>query len=103
VVFLATKVAADQFIFEPPSLLLFFATHNFLQGRDLATLSNALKDEFVTVFKTDCALWIPLQVFNFSLVPVLWQPLLINSVCIAWTAFLSYVQSKPNTTVEPQT
>mgnify|MGYP001124223775 CR=1 FL=1 len=42
-------------------------------------------------FLADCAVWPLVQFFNFSLVPVPLQPLVVNVVNVFWNAFLSFM------------
>ncbi|KAI8618143.1 hypothetical protein BC830DRAFT_1110212 [Chytriomyces sp. MP71] len=86
------KVAADNFIFEPPYLSLFFLSTHTLSGTPVRESLAHLKADFWPTYVTDVLLWTPIQFFNFRFVPVHLQPQLVNLVNVGWNAFLSYVK-----------
>lgn len=77
---LATKVAMDLFIFDPPYLSVFF-----LMTNDVKTF----RERFPTTYFWDIVVWAPIQTINFRFFKPVWQPLVVNVVNIAWNAYLS--------------
>jgi hypothetical protein len=89
-----TKTLADLIIFDPPYLSFFFVATNAMQGHSLAESRKQLKQELVHTYKVDVAVWTPIQIFNFRFIPVVFQPLLVNSVNVGWNAYLSFVKHR---------
>ncbi|KAJ3404987.1 hypothetical protein HDU80_002052 [Chytriomyces hyalinus] len=86
------KVAADNFIFEPPYLSLFFLSTHTMSGTPLRESVEHLKADFWPTYVTDVLVWTPIQFINFLFVPVHFQPQFVNAFNIGWNAFLSYVK-----------
>lgn len=49
---------------------------------------------FWETYLADCVVWPPLQLINFSLVPLRYQVLYVNSANLFWNAFLSMMANK---------
>lgn|SRR3990167_2397363 len=96
--FVAGKVFADQCIFEPIYLLVFFsattALNHFDKPNTFELLKQKVKSEFVSTYIVDCTIWPTIQAVNFSIVPVRYHPLVVNTVNIGWNCFLDYVSHK---------
>lgn len=52
------------------------------------------REVYMTTYITDCVVWPPLQLINFSLVPLKYQVLYVNAVNLAWNTFLSLMANK---------
>ncbi|KAI9332649.1 hypothetical protein BDR26DRAFT_869083 [Obelidium mucronatum] len=99
-----TKVAADNFIFEPPYLSLFFLSTHTMSGTSLKDAWLHLKADFGVTYVTDILIWTPIQLINFRFIPVHFQPQFVNAFNIGWNAFLSYMKhegSHYHATAEP--
>lgn len=92
--YIAAKVAADQLIFEPPYLLLFFSLTSIMEGHTLHQIRSKLKQDYLSTFIVDCQVWPFAQVLNFRFVNPLYQSLVVNGVCVGWNAYLSFVKHK---------
>eukprot|EP01095_Lingulamoeba_sp_RSL-Kostka_P015936 TRINITY_DN752_c0_g1_i1.p1 TRINITY_DN752_c0_g1~~TRINITY_DN752_c0_g1_i1.p1 ORF type:complete len:193 (-),score=24.83 TRINITY_DN752_c0_g1_i1:183-761(-) len=98
--YIFSKIALDQCVFEFPFLFLFFASttylEDFLKKKPEPTkhLKEKLKNEYFPTYFMDCKVWIPIQILNFAFVPVKFQALFVNAVCVGWNAFLSYVSHR---------
>ena len=88
------KVGADMIIFDPPYLSLFFSFSTLMAGGDLKDLNSKISQEFKHTYIADVAVWTPIQLINFRYLPVLYQPILVNSVNVGWNAYLSFVQNR---------
>jgi hypothetical protein len=84
------KVLADEFLMEPPCLLLFFGYMNACEGGDLTTLKGKLETQFVASWLTSLTVWPVILLGTFRFLPVYAQAPLINVCCIAWDGFLSH-------------
>jgi hypothetical protein len=84
------KVAGDEFLMEPPALLMFFGYMNVCEGGTLRDFSSKVETQFFPSWCTSLAVWpvVLLGIFRFLPVPV--QAPVINVCCIAWDAFLSH-------------
>mmetsp|Transcript_1894 Transcript_1894/g.3774 ORF Transcript_1894/g.3774 Transcript_1894/m.3774 type:complete len:197 (-) Transcript_1894:34-624(-) len=89
-----SKTLIDNFIHVPffytPS---FYFTVGLLQGQSISEVWTTLRTEFVATVLPCWLLWIPLQWFNFTVVPVRFRTICMNAGCLVWNCYLSY-QSK---------
>jgi Mpv17 / PMP22 family len=53
-----------------------------------------LKSEYVSTYLYDCMIWMPVQVINFRFVPAPLQAIYVNTFCVGWNGFLSYVHNR---------
>ncbi|KAF8643684.1 hypothetical protein HU200_066744 [Digitaria exilis] len=74
--FVASKVAADGFLFGPLDLLLFFSYVGLGQGRMGGTI------------------WPAVQIANFRFIPVRYQLLYVNLFCLLDSCFLSWIEQQ---------
>lgn len=86
----ATKLLADQLVFSVLYPLFFMTVMGYLTGEDWKKISKKIKEKFWTIYMTDLVVWPPLQIINFSLVPLHLQPIFVNVLNIFWNAFLCY-------------
>lgn len=89
------KMFADVCLFDPLYLSLFFTATNVIEGQDGPHILEKLKKEFGSTYLADIVVWSPIQIINFRFIPVIYQPLLVQSVNVGWNAYLSFVQHKP--------
>ena len=82
----------DTIVFDPLYLALFFTTTTAMEGLGRVEIWAKLKDDFLSTWLIDVAVWTPIQTANFRFVPVLYQSLVVQSCNIGWNAYLSYVQ-----------
>ncbi|KAJ3368971.1 hypothetical protein GGF31_005932 [Allomyces arbusculus] len=89
-----TKLVGDLFVFEPPYLSLFFVATNIFSGHSASDTARRYQRDFWPTYKVDLAVWAPIQLVNFKVVPVPLQPVFVNAVNVFWNAYLSYVKHK---------
>jgi len=89
--YVGTKVLVDQCVFEPPYLCLFFATTSLMHGLSGSEIIHKVKKEVPSTYLVDCLIWPAAQFLNFRFVHVMYQALVVNSICVVWNAFLSYM------------
>ena len=63
------KVAMDQTMFAPTFLTGFFLLMNAMDGNNLQTGFNALKEKFGITLVNNWKLWIPASFLNFYFIP----------------------------------
>lgn len=114
---LVAKVYLDQFVFSVAYPIFFMVSTTMLMDLTdpntkftykvddtgkvkitLAPIKNSfdkgiknVKDKFLKIYMTDCAVWPLVQMANFALVPEHLQPVFLNCINIFWNAFLCYV------------
>lgn len=96
--FIGAKVAADTFIFGPVHLIAFFSWTGLASGKTWSQVKSDIVRDFIPAFVTESTVWPAVQVANFKFVPVQHQLLLVNSVCLldsAWLSWLKYQEDAP--------
>ena len=110
---LAGQVYADQFIFSAIYPVIFMMTTGVLidntkkEDWDYLILNKSInvnkitqsfdknwinvKDKYLTIYMTDCAVWPLIQIANFAFVPEIYQPILVNFINIFWNSFMCYI------------
>jgi len=84
------KVAFDEFLMDPPTLVLFFGYMNACEGGNFHTFINKIQTQFFPSWYTSLAVWPVVLLGTFRFLPVPVQAPVINVCCIAWDAFLSH-------------
>jgi|TARA_B110000208_G_scaffold180128_1_gene229552 protein Mpv17 len=83
----------DNFIHSPifyvPS---FYMSTAILQGIDFNTALTTLKRGYITTMLSTWLIWIPLQTFNFSVVPTKLRVLVLSVGCFFYTIQLDHLQ-----------
>jgi len=86
---ITSKVLADQLIFSPIYLCIFFYSVDLMNGKTLNETKEHLRKSFGNVFMADCALWPMAQMINFSYIPTKFAPFYVNILNLFWNTFLS--------------
>ena len=70
------------------------------------------KSVYVATYITDCLIWPPMQLINFTFIPLKFQFLFVNVVNLGWNTYLSLMANKSHSdphllstdaaTIEPQ-
>jgi len=84
------KVIADEFVLDPPCLLIFFGYMNVCEGGSWESFQQKLQHEFWRTWMTSLAIWPMVGLVTFRYVPVYAQAPILNTCCIVWDAFLSH-------------
>lgn len=61
------------------------------------------RDVYLQTYIADCMVWPPLQLINFTFVPVRFQFLFVNVASLAWNTFLSLMANTKHDAVEHKT
>jgi protein Mpv17 len=91
---LVAKVALDQLVWSPVGIAFFFGIQGAMQGVSLNDSYQKLKLLYWDVLKTNWTVWPGIQLFNFYMVPVNYQSVVVNTVAIGWNAYLSRKNSQ---------
>ncbi|GAA5822535.1 hypothetical protein JCM10212_004237 [Sporobolomyces blumeae] len=97
---LTARVAADQFLFTPVMVGVFFTSQTFLEGKGIDEAQRRLRESWWPTLQKNWQLWIPTQAANFAIVPVHLRLVVVNVVSLFWNAYLSYANSQAESTEE---
>ena len=84
------KVVADQGMFLPFFLGTFIVLNGYLKGDKHHQIARTFRQEYWSMLKISYFVWIPAQVFNFSLISLPYRVLFCNLVGLGWNAYLAY-------------
>jgi len=87
------RVCADQLVFAPVSLSIFYGYMGFMEGRSLKDTQYKLQQLYWPTLKANWILWPAVQALNFSIVPLKYQLPIVSTVNIVWTCYLSTMNS----------
>lgn len=88
-----TKLFLDQFILTPILLFLFFTSMSLMENK--SNIFAEFKAKFVKTFQTSCLFWIPVQFFNFVLIPPTLRITYISIAALCWVNILCYIKNVP--------
>jgi hypothetical protein len=92
-----TKVFADQLIYAPFCIVLFFAYSSWLSEGTPAKSWNEFvlkcKDSFTATFLADCSVWPVANFINFRVVPLVYRAPFTAFVQLLWQSYMSFVTS----------
>ncbi|XP_011264577.1 mpv17-like protein [Camponotus floridanus] len=88
-----TKLLADQFIFTPPLLVLFFTSMSLMEAK--SDILRECKIKFLHTFQTSCGFWLPVQLVNFMLVPPSLRVTYVSIASFCWINILCYLKNVP--------
>ncbi|KAI5791954.1 hypothetical protein EDC01DRAFT_103259 [Geopyxis carbonaria] len=85
------RVAADQLVFAPINMGVFFTVITTLEGGDL---KKKLDDSYWKGLKANWMLWPAVQTVNFTMVPLQHRVLVVNLVSLGWNSYLSFINTQ---------
>ena len=83
------RVAMDQLMYTPISLSVFFTFMTIAEGGGKSAVLKKFQDVYVPTLRANYMLWPTVQIINFRLMPIQLQIPFVNTISIAWTAYLS--------------
>jgi len=90
----ATKVAIDQFFWNPIFGLMFFGYLNATEGKSMEDYQKKISQDLKTAVMGSWAVWIPAHTVNFAFIPPAQRLLYINTIQIGYNVFLSFLGNK---------
>ncbi|XP_070161553.1 uncharacterized protein [Polyergus mexicanus] len=87
------KLFADQFIFTPPLLMIFFISMSLMEAK--LDIFQECKLKFLRTFQTSCGYWLPVQLVNFMLVPPSLRVTYVSIASFCWINILCYLKNVP--------
>lgn len=85
---------ADQLLFGPFSLALFFTYNHLVEEGGFAGLAERFKTDFSNALKSSYKLWPFVQFVNFYLIPLSYRLIFVNIFAVGWSAYLSNLNAK---------
>lgn len=89
----AVRVLVDQVTFAPLGIPLYFSVMSFMEGLSLKEVEMKIRGHWWETLKTHWCVWPMVQLVNFNYVPVRFQLLTVNVVCVLWMTFMSFKNS----------
>ncbi|GMM54487.1 hypothetical protein DAKH74_011030 [Maudiozyma humilis] len=83
------RVAADQLLFAPAGLALYYAAMAVLRGEPPATAAQRVRAELWPTLCANWCVWPWVQLVNFRWVPVEYRLGAVSGVAVLWNAYLS--------------
>jgi hypothetical protein len=124
--YIGAKIFADQFIFEPFNLALYFMATKTMEGAPLVPAVTEFKKQFPHLFLLDSAIWPLAQYINFRVrtsivtlsarffcgftffpaylgqyLPLPYQALYVNAVSLGWAVILSFMTHRSDDHAPP--
>ncbi|XP_011629799.1 protein Mpv17 isoform X1 [Pogonomyrmex barbatus] len=84
------KVACDQLFFAPSFIAVLLVAIGICQEKDIAKLKVKIANEYRDILINNYKLWPMVQLLNFSIVPLNYQALVVQSVALLWNSYISY-------------
>ena len=93
------KVLADQLVYAPFSISVFFlystcvnssTAFNF-QNNDGNKFVEKMKVSFYSTWLADCAFWPFVNLVNFRLIPIIYRPVFVGVAQVFWQSYVSHV------------
>ncbi|XP_063171877.1 peroxisomal membrane protein 2 [Candoia aspera] len=82
----------DHLIVSPVFVALFFLVMNVLEGKGMSAFSRKMKSGYWAALKMNWKVWTPVQVINFTYVPLQFQVLFGNFIALLWFAYLASIK-----------
>jgi protein Mpv17 len=88
----AAKLVLDQTAFTASFISVFFYYMTRMDGQSHEAAVSKIRRDLWSTVQANWMLWVPVQLANFSFVPVLYQVLVVNCTGLLWNCYLSYAQ-----------
>lgn len=88
------RVYLDQAFFSPAAVAFFFGSMSMLEGKGVDEATNRISHAFVPTLIRNWAVYVPVQVINFSIVPSHLRFVFVSVVSLFWNTYLSSVNAR---------
>ena len=95
---LLLKVLIDQTAWASSFTCYIYFCLSKLEGKSNTEAVNNARNLLWPTLLTNWTVWPAVQLFNFKLVPIQYQMVVVQIVAIFWNAYISYMQNKPSPT-----
>lgn len=86
----AAKIAIDQTAFTAAFISTFYYYMSRMEGNSHEAGVAKIKKDLWPTIQANWLLWIPVQLANFSIIPLPYQVLVVNFTGLIWNTYLSY-------------
>lgn len=69
------------------------------QGKSLAESTTHLRQDYLSITSSCWALWVPVQLVNFSLVPPQHRVVFVNTWNLVWNTVMDYIAHNDTATI----
>jgi len=90
---IGARVGLDQFVLTPNVVAIFFTSMAVLEGKDATHIKQKLYAHWQPTLIRNWAVFIPVQLLNFAVVPPQLRLLVVNCVSLFWNCYLSFANS----------
>mmetsp|Transcript_133742 Transcript_133742/g.415972 ORF Transcript_133742/g.415972 Transcript_133742/m.415972 type:complete len:184 (+) Transcript_133742:126-677(+) len=87
------KVLYDQALWAPVFYAVFLYVMTRMEFKSHGQAVEKVKRDFWTCYFTELLFWPGVMVANFMYMPAQMQPIVVSTLLVFWSAFLSWVQS----------
>jgi len=91
---LSLRVAADQTLFAPVFIGIFFHALGALEGKMFRENIQEWTGVWATTVRVNWVFWIPIQIINLGFAPARLQVLVSNFAGVVWNAFLTFMAER---------
>ncbi|GAB4814898.1 hypothetical protein N2152v2_001944 [Parachlorella kessleri] len=88
------SVFCDLAVFGSIHVIGFFTFLTLVEGGSWQDVGHKFRTDFWSTYAAECAFWSIVQTFNFSLVPVKYQLLVVNTAALFDSTFLCWARSQ---------
>lgn len=78
----------DQFLFAPLFTALYYYVRGLAQDRSIGTTTKQLRRDLPGIMKKNWSVWIPVNLINYSVVPLQQRVLFGSLVGVFWNAYV---------------
>jgi len=87
-----TKLAADQIVMIPVSIVLFFVSLGLLEGQSFHEMQHDIRHKGPSLFAVEWTFGPATQLFNFFVLPTRFRVLYDSIVCLLFDVYYSYIK-----------
>ena len=88
------KIALDQFVYTPPTTVLFFTYMAFSGGLPLHAALESAKRKLFPTLKVNWVVWPIVHSLTFSVIPLHYRVLFVSVAAFFWACFLSFAAAE---------
>ncbi|KAJ2156071.1 hypothetical protein GGF46_005430 [Coemansia sp. RSA 552] len=96
----AKRVAADQLVYAPMGIAVFYVAMNFMEGRGWQSAKARLREYYAPTLLANYGVWPLVQAVNFGYVPPMYRVPFSSVVSIFWNTFISWINAQSASTVD---
>lgn len=91
-----TRVAVEQSLITPPIVAIFFGSQALMEGKGWEVAKLRVEEKWWPTQIKSWSVWIPVQLFNFAVVPHMLRVPFASVVAVFWQAYMSVLNARPS-------